>query len=75
MVSVPVPEGGSRSQLVVRTAPRLRHLLSKTNNDRQIKFELLQLYPGLTHGDSGWDQERKQEADRAFYDTGIERGR
>jgi len=36
---------------------------------------LYELYPGLTHGDSGWDQERKQEADRGFYDTGIERGR
>ena len=36
---------------------------------------LYELYPGLTHGDSGYDQERKQEADRAFYDTGIERGR
>jgi hypothetical protein len=33
------------------------------------------MYPGLTHGDSGYDQTRKQEADRAFYDTGIERGR
>jgi hypothetical protein len=36
---------------------------------------LYELYPGLTHGDGGYDQERKQEADRAFYDTGIERGR
>jgi hypothetical protein len=36
---------------------------------------LYEMYPGLTHGDSGYEQERKQEADRAFYDTGIERGR
>jgi hypothetical protein len=32
-------------------------------------------YPGLTHGDSGYEEERRQESDRAFYDSGIERGR
>src|SRR5262249_4835663 len=35
-----VPEGGSRSQLGVRTAPRPRHPLRKTNNDCRIKFKL-----------------------------------
>jgi len=40
VISVP-PEGGSRSQLGVRTAPRPR-LASETNNDCQVKFELLQ---------------------------------
>src|SRR6185503_12716038 len=39
VISVP-PEGGSRSQLGVRTAPRPR-LASETNNDCQVKFELL----------------------------------
>src|SRR5215471_16347416 len=37
----PVPEGGSRSQFGVRTAPALG-TLSKTNNDCQIKFKLSQ---------------------------------
>jgi hypothetical protein len=32
-------------------------------------------YPGLRLGDSGYEDERKQESDRAFYDTGVERGR
>jgi len=41
VISVP-PEGGSRSQLGVRTAPRPR-LASETNNDCQVKFELLQI--------------------------------
>ena len=39
MISVP-PEGGARSQLEVRTAPGPR-LASETNNDCQVKFELL----------------------------------
>src|SRR5215467_1568457 len=38
----PVPEGGSRSQFGVRTAPALG-TLSKTNNDCQIKFKLSQV--------------------------------
>jgi len=40
----PVPEGGSRSQFGVRTAPALG-TPSKTNNDCQIKFKLSQLKP------------------------------
>jgi IS5 family transposase len=39
VISVP-PEGGARSQLEVRTAPGPR-LASETNNDCQVKFELL----------------------------------
>ena len=39
MISVP-PEGGSRSQLRVRTAPRPGSV-SETNHKCQIKFELL----------------------------------
>ena len=48
MISVP-PEGGSRSQLRVRTAPCPSGSASETNNECQIKFELLQLiaYLGL----------------------------
>ena len=44
MIPVP-PEGGPRSQFGVRTAPRPR-LASETNNDCQVKFELIHMrYP------------------------------
>jgi hypothetical protein len=36
---------------------------------------MYETFPGLTHGDSGYEDQRKQESDRAFYDTGIERSR
>src|SRR5215471_17917849 len=42
----PVPKGGSRSQLWVRTAPRPPAPTSKTNNDCQIKCKLLQVITG-----------------------------
>jgi len=42
VISVP-PVGGARSQLGVRTASRHRLPLRKTNNECQIKFELLQI--------------------------------
>ena len=42
MISVP-PKGGSRSQLGVRTAPRPPAPFPKTNNDCQIKFELIHI--------------------------------
>jgi hypothetical protein len=42
VISVP-PEGGSRSQLRVRTAPCPSGSASETNNECQIKFELLQI--------------------------------
>src|SRR5215469_4869855 len=42
VISVP-PQGGSRSQLRVRTAPRPPAPFSETNNGCQIKFELSHL--------------------------------
>src|SRR5215469_10983664 len=45
VVSIPGARGGSRSQLGVRTAPRPRHPLPKTNNDCQIKCKLLHVMP------------------------------
>jgi hypothetical protein len=42
VISVP-PKGGSRSQLRVRTASRPPAPFSETNNECQIKFELLQI--------------------------------
>jgi len=42
VISVP-PEGRSRSQLRVRTAPCPSGSASETNNECQIKFELLHL--------------------------------
>ena len=44
VISVP-PEGGSRSQLRVRTAPCPSGSASETNNECQIKFELLHVNP------------------------------
>jgi len=45
VISVP-PEGGSRSQLRVRTAPCPSGSASETNNECQIKFELLHIMLG-----------------------------
>jgi transposase len=52
VISVP-PEGGARSQLEVRTAPAPR-LASETNNDCQVKFELLQLERDILSKAAAW---------------------